>query len=86
MKVNLKDKKRFLRERVLKKAMYKEFQEAVEIASDLAAMIVKDAGKWWRMTIRTFKGHVNCSAWKRLLNTYKRQMASETYLSLSTTT
>lgn len=41
----LNDKVGFLADRVLKKAMYKEFQEAVELVSDLAAMAVKDSGK-----------------------------------------
>jgi len=35
-------KEEFLSNRVLKKAVYKEFQEAAEIISDIIAMIVKD--------------------------------------------
>lgn len=42
---NLGEEKKFLKDRVLRKAMYKEFQELVEIISDLSAMIVKDKGK-----------------------------------------
>ncbi len=37
-------KEEFLENRILRKGIYKEFQEAVEIASDIAAMLVKDFG------------------------------------------
>ena len=42
IKRNLGGEDEFLRNRILRKAMYKEFQELVEIMSDLSAMIVKD--------------------------------------------
>ncbi len=37
-------KEEFLENRILRKCIYKEFQEAVEIVSDIAAMLVKDFG------------------------------------------
>ncbi|NOZ81897.1 MAG: DUF86 domain-containing protein [Candidatus Micrarchaeota archaeon] len=37
-------KEEFLENRILRKAIYKEFQETVEIVSDIAAMLVKDFG------------------------------------------
>ncbi len=37
-------KEEFLENRILRKGIYKEFQEAVEIISDIAAMLVKDFG------------------------------------------
>jgi len=37
-------KEEFLQNRMLRKAVYKEFQEAIEIVADLVAMIVKDSG------------------------------------------
>ena len=37
-------KEEFLENRILRKAIYKEFQEAVEIVSDITAMLVKDFG------------------------------------------
>lgn len=37
-------KEEFIENRILKKAIYKEFQEAVEIIVDIAAMLVKDFG------------------------------------------
>ncbi len=40
----LKDRVEFLENRILRKCIYKEFQEAVEIVSDIAAMLVKDFG------------------------------------------
>lgn len=45
LEANLGTKENFLANRVLRKAMYKEYQEAVEILSDLAAMMVKDSKK-----------------------------------------
>ncbi len=42
---NLPAKREFLENRIIRKALYKEFQEAVEIVSDIAAMMVKDNGK-----------------------------------------
>ncbi len=42
---NLGAEREFLRNRILRKAMYKEFQELVEIITDLSAMAVKDEGK-----------------------------------------
>ncbi|MDI6806978.1 MAG: DUF86 domain-containing protein [Candidatus Aenigmarchaeota archaeon] len=45
LKGNLSWKEEFISNRMLKKACYKEFQEAVEIVSDILAMIVKDSGK-----------------------------------------
>lgn len=37
-------KEEFLENRILRKGIYKEFQEAVEITSDIIAMLVKDFG------------------------------------------
>jgi len=37
-------KEEFLENRILRKAIYKEFQETVEIISDIAAMLTKDFG------------------------------------------
>ncbi|MCK4492045.1 MAG: DUF86 domain-containing protein [Candidatus Altiarchaeales archaeon] len=45
IKKNLGGRGEFLRNRILRKAMYKEFQELVEVVSDLSAMIVKDDGR-----------------------------------------
>jgi len=42
---NLGEKEAFVRERMIRKAMYKEFQELAEILSDLSAMLVKDCEK-----------------------------------------
>jgi len=46
LRENLRDKEEFLSSRILRKACYKEFQEAAEIVSDLLAMIVKDSGRF----------------------------------------
>ncbi len=45
LETHMGGKEDFLANRVLRKAMYKEFQEAVEMLSDLAAMTVKDSKK-----------------------------------------
>lgn len=45
LETNLSWKEEFLNNRILRKACYKEFQEAVEIVSDILAMIVKDSEK-----------------------------------------
>ena len=44
IKGNIGWKEEFLENRILRKGIYKEFQEAVEIVSDVAAMIAKDLG------------------------------------------
>ncbi len=36
------DETTFVEDRILRKALYKEFQEAVEVMSDIAAMLMKD--------------------------------------------
>jgi uncharacterized protein YutE (UPF0331/DUF86 family) len=41
---NLKNKKEFLENRILKKAIYKEFQEAIEIVFDIISLITKKLG------------------------------------------
>jgi len=41
---NLKNKKEFLKNRILKKAIYKEFQETVEIVFDIISLITKKLG------------------------------------------
>ncbi len=35
---------RFMEDRILRKAIYKEFQEAVEVITDICAIIAKDMG------------------------------------------
>jgi uncharacterized protein YutE (UPF0331/DUF86 family) len=45
LKSNLGEEKEFLNDRILRKAMYKEFQELAEIVSDLSAMLVRDESK-----------------------------------------
>lgn len=45
IKENLGEEEEFLKDRILRKAMYKEFQELVEIVADLSAMVVKDHGE-----------------------------------------
>ncbi|ODS40849.1 MAG: hypothetical protein A7315_07495 [Candidatus Altiarchaeales archaeon WOR_SM1_79] len=42
MEENLGDEEEFLEERLKRKGIYKEFQEAAEILADIAAMIVRD--------------------------------------------
>ncbi len=42
---NLSEEEEFLSNRILRKAIYKEFQEMVEIIADLSAMVVRDKGK-----------------------------------------
>ncbi|MBN2251385.1 MAG: DUF86 domain-containing protein [Candidatus Altiarchaeota archaeon] len=42
---NMGEEKDFLSNRILRKAMYKEFQELSEAVTDICAMIVKDSGK-----------------------------------------
>lgn len=44
LEANLTWKEEFLTNRILRKACYKEFQESVEIVSDICAMIIKDSG------------------------------------------
>jgi len=41
---NLKNKKEFLENRILKKAIYKEFQETIEIVFDIISLITKKLG------------------------------------------
>ncbi len=38
------DFRKFMDERILRKAIYKEFQEAVEMITDICAIIVRDIG------------------------------------------
>ncbi len=45
MQGNLGSRGEFLGDRMRKKALYKEFQEAAEILADLAAMMARDHGK-----------------------------------------
>ncbi|HIE23966.1 MAG TPA: hypothetical protein EYP68_07030 [Candidatus Korarchaeota archaeon] len=52
LKMNLGDKEEFLSNMILKKACYKEFQEAAEILSDVLAMIVKAVGNSLRTIIK----------------------------------
>lgn len=42
---HLSEEEEFLSNRILRKAIYKEFQEMVEIIADLSAMVVRDKGK-----------------------------------------
>ena len=42
---NFPSEEEFIENRILRKSLYKEFQEIVEIISDIAAMITKDFGK-----------------------------------------
>lgn len=42
MEENLGDEEEFLEERLKRKGIYKEFQEAAEILADIAAMVVRD--------------------------------------------
>ena len=46
LEAHLAWKEEFIGNRVLRKACYKEFQEAVEIVSDLCAMITKDGNRF----------------------------------------